>query len=138
MPHDSVRIDHIGYSSRYQAERFGHAEGFAQQAIAIAEQMVGKSMVGCKILMLLHVVRADTDNHSPGIGKILIGIAKGTGFFSADRRLIGRVKKEDDCLFSPEISQSNLLTMLSVAENSGAMSPTAICFIRPLPPASDL
>ena len=77
VAHDALLIDDVGYASRQQSKRRGNAIKLPDLAPYIAQQDKGQAVVGCKTLVRLLGVRANTYDLCPGIFKDFVAVSKG-------------------------------------------------------------
>jgi hypothetical protein len=100
VAHDALLIDDVGYASRQQSKCRGNAIKLPDLAPYIAQQDKGQAMLGCKTLVRLLGVRADTYDLCSGIFKDFVAVSKGACLGDTARSVIFGVKVEDDILLA--------------------------------------
>ena len=107
-------INHIGHAAGKNSQRFGNAEQFPEFTLVIGNQKKRQTMVGGKSLVAFLGIIADTDNDGSVLLKHFVRIAKGAGFFCADRGFITGVKEKDNRFLSQKIGPTLSIRMISL------------------------
>ena len=79
--------------------------------VRVGEQVVGKVVLSLEVLLGLHIIARDAEDHDASLLQLLEGVAKSAGFDGAAGRIGARVEEEND-RFIGEIGEIDGLAVL--------------------------
>ena len=109
----SCLIDDVSDPSRQEPHRLRNGKCIAQRAIRVADQGERKLVLPRERAMTLLAIAADADHIRPRVDELIVRVAKGTGFLSANRRAVFGVEEQHQRTLPQEVSQTNLVAIIS-------------------------
>src|ERR1051326_9602897 len=109
MAHNTLLINHIGDTARYQTQNGGGAITLPHCTICVAQQNEGQMMLLRKLLVRLPCISTNPDHFGARIFEYLVTIAKGACLDCTAVSVVLWIKVHNHILLPGKIAQPHLL-----------------------------